>query len=101
MILYHRTNRESARQIEAHGFRDKSGYYLTETIHSGVWLSDVPLDANDGVGGDVLLEVTVELASSEIAEYEWVEEGRSFREFLIPAAILNPVMQLRIVEGDE
>lgn len=98
MILYHRTDPESAKQIQAHGFRDGVGYHGTTSEHSGVWLSNVPLDENEGAFGDVLLEITVSLTEAEVSEYEWVEEGKGYREFQIPAELINPTMQIRVVE---
>jgi len=26
---------------------------------------------------------------TELAEYEWIEDGKDYREFLIPAAVIN------------
>jgi hypothetical protein len=71
---------------------------LTENTYSGVWLSNVPLDENEGACGDILLEVTTDMTESEIAQYEWIEEGKGYREFLIPAAEINSRMKIRIVE---
>jgi hypothetical protein len=39
------------------GFRDAAGGYMTDQKFSGVWLSDRPLDANEGVSGDAVLAV--------------------------------------------
>ena len=100
MILYHRTYRERARIILEEGFRDASGTYLTRETFSGVWVSNEPLDSNDGAQGDTLLEVNTDLSESELSRYEWVEEGKRFREFLIPASILNSRSKLRIAEDD-
>lgn len=80
------------------GFRDGTGNYLTTNIHSGVWLSNVPLDENEGTFGDILLEVTVEMTESEIAQYEWIEQGKPYREFLVPAAEINSRMKIRVVD---
>ena len=54
MIVYHRTTQEAASSILADGFRDGEGTYLTSEIHRGVWVSDSPLDANEGASGCVL-----------------------------------------------
>jgi hypothetical protein len=56
----------------------------------------VPLDANDGVMGDALLAVTFDLAP-----FEWVEEGKGYREWLVPAAFINAKMSVRLVEDEE
>ena len=89
MILYQRTTRKNAEAITREGFKDGTGAYLTDTEFSGVWLANVPLDGNEGAPGDVLFEVNVDLPAADMDFYEWVEEGKSYREWLIPAARLN------------
>src|ERR1035441_8378729 len=98
MILFHRTNPQSARDILQQGFRDGTGNYLTDHTFSGVWLSDTPLDENEGAFGDILLEVNVDMQEAELREHEWIEEGKPYREFLVPAAKINSRMKVRIVE---
>jgi len=46
----------------------------------------VPLDANEGAYGDSVLYVDV--PEEIVAEYEWVQDI-GYREFLVPAEILN------------
>ena len=53
MLLYHRTYNADA--ILAEGFKNGTGYYLTDRLLSGVWRADRRLDVNEGVKGDVLL----------------------------------------------
>jgi hypothetical protein len=48
-----------------------------------------PLDANEGACGNVLLQITLDAAETDLAHYEWPEEGKSYREWLLPAAFLN------------
>ncbi len=88
-VFFHRTDRPAADAILADGFRDASGDYMTERTHEGVWLSDVPLDANEGASGDVLLVVIMALSDAEQDQFEWVEEGKPYREWLFPAALIN------------
>lgn len=85
MLLYHRTNEAAA--ILAEGFRDGRGRYMTAVEFSGVWLSDRPLDFNEGAAGDTLL--TVEVPEQAIIDYEWAEDGKPYREFLVPAEVVN------------
>jgi hypothetical protein len=80
VILYHRTTRNNADAILKNGFRDGTGTYLTDREWSGVWLSNIPLDCNEGAMGEVLFEVDLQLPESEIADYEWIEEGKPYRE---------------------
>jgi len=104
MILYHRTYCEPARRIILEeGFRDGTGTYLTHLTQqtwSGVWLSDEPLDENEGARGDTLLEVHTDLSESELSTYEWAEEGKGYREFLVPASIVNSRSRIQIAEDD-
>jgi hypothetical protein len=88
MRLYHRTS--AAPEILAGGFRDTTDYYLTNNLHTGVWFSTVPLSINEGADGDVLLVVDLDLPEDQVRdEYEWIEDAKPFREFLIPAAVVN------------
>lgn len=87
MRCFHRTTSEAASAIAASGFHDTEGSYLTLNLYSGVWVSDVPLDDNEGAVGVVLF--AIDLPVSVFEEYEWVEEHKTYREALIPAAILN------------
>jgi len=66
-----------------------------------VWLSDVPLDANSGAWGDTILEVTTDLLEDDLADYEWIEEEKPSREWLIPAALINAGMSVRLVGEEE
>jgi hypothetical protein len=100
-VFFHRTSRSTADAILATGFRDGSGCYMTEETHVGVWLSDVPLDCNEGANGGVLLLVAMALTEAEQDQYEWVEEGRSFREWLFPAKLVNERAVIREVTEEE
>jgi hypothetical protein len=75
-VFWHYTSRQAAEEIIRNGFRDGTGPYLTSDIYSGVWLSDVPLDPNDGPrpgGRDcVYLRVTLPYTLEDLADYEWV-----------------------------
>jgi hypothetical protein len=61
---------------------------MTDSVFTGVWVSAEPLSPNEGAYGDVLLEI-VELCEEDVAPFEWIEEGKGYREFLVPAALLN------------
>jgi hypothetical protein len=98
-ILFHRTTAANAAAILAEGFRDGTGYYLTNRPWTGVWLSDEPLDSNEGAEGDTLLRVVLD-AAVRLERYEWAESGRSFREFLVPAALINAHAEVTIIDED-
>ncbi len=98
MILYHRTTSDAAERILATGFRDNTDPYMTTKEWTGVWLSDVPLDANEGAWGDVLLKITLSLSEEDISQYEWIEEQKGCREWLVPSEVIN---RMEAVEIDE
>jgi hypothetical protein len=43
----------------------------------------------------------VELLEQAIADYEWCEEDKSYREWLIPAQLINERANVCIVDEDE
>jgi hypothetical protein len=96
--LYHRTTREAARRILVEGYRDGTGRYMTATIHRGVWVSDHILDENEGARGDTVIEISI--PPGKIRAHKWDEAGKPYREWLIPAAIVNTYGTLRIVPDD-
>jgi hypothetical protein len=96
---FHRTTADRALQIFKEGFCDGEGSYGTSNVYRGVWLSNVPLDVNEGAEGEVVL--TVRLRSDLVSDWEWVEESKGYREFLVPAALINEKHQgLRVVAVD-
>jgi hypothetical protein len=97
--FYHRTSADSAKAIMAGGFRDHEGTYFTGVLHRGVWLSDRPLDCNEGAKGPVLL--SVEIPEELLTEYEWVTDGWTYREFLCPAELVNRHRPFTLVDEDE
>jgi len=98
--LYHRTSRINAEAIIANGFRDGEGRYLTDSRHRGVWLSDRPLDANEGALGDTIIAVDFDDPGT-IAEFEWIEDERPYREWLVPADRINGIASMRVIPEDD
>lgn len=89
--LFHRTNEDAAKAIlSKQGFRDGKW--------KGAWLSNVPLDRNQGAKGEVLLEIEVDLSTQRLFdEFEVHEIGKPYREFVIPSAVLNGCYRATIV----
>lgn len=97
VYLYHRT--DAARAIESGGFRNGSDTYLTNNVYEGVWVSDRPLDANEGAEGRYVL--TIEVPSDfDLQCYEWQEDFKAYRVFLIPAEVLNDFTIIAVEEND-
>jgi hypothetical protein len=96
MIYYHRTNRAEA--ILHDGFRDHAGSYGFDTILRGVFISDVPVDENEGANGDELLEIILDC---DISEYQLIYEGANYREWCVPAILLNREAKVRLMTSEE
>lgn len=98
ITLYHVTSRRNARSILRRGFKNRKGHFLTERVHRGVWLSDRPLlDCNEGISdGSVVLQVTLKVRRGELANYEWIEQGKPYREWLLPAAMIRARGTIRL-----
>lgn len=93
--LYHRTF-DAARILRA-GFTD-SVEERRGGVARGVWLSDRPLDGDDQIAGDTVL--AVEIPYDVAAGYEWTDGGDRYREFCIPAAVVNGYAPFAIVDPD-
>jgi hypothetical protein len=90
ITAYHRTAGENVDAILRDGFRDATGTYMTAIRHTGVWVTmERPWDMATGgtAGDDELLAIDIPYALS--ARYEWVEEGKPYREALISGAELS------------
>jgi hypothetical protein len=90
ITAYHRTAGENVDAILRDGFRDATGTYMTAIRHTGVWVTmERPWDmATGGTAGDDEL-LAIDIPYALFARYEWVEEGKPYREALIPAAELS------------
>ena len=67
----------------------------------GVWLSDMPLDCNEGAVGDELLQVDLDLDEQALDGFEWNAEGHRYREWLVPASLANRHACVSIVDDTD
>jgi len=98
--FYHRTS--AAKEILEEGFRDREALYGVigaNRTFRGVWLSDRPLDAADCIDGDTLLKI--DISEDLLVDYEWIEEGTHYREWLVPAELVNAFGPPAVCEDDE
>jgi hypothetical protein len=85
MRLYHPTLH--AESIMRDGFGERSGTYLTQSDHSGVWVFDSPVDRRTG-GGDDAVVLMLEIPEAVVLPFE-TPSHFAYRQFLVPAALLN------------
>jgi len=93
MRLYHVTDRASAEAILKHGFEDAEVIHDDRELLVGVWLADRCLAGEDDVGprrgpvADVAL--ALEVPASLVEAYERRDRGKPYREFCVPANLVN------------
>jgi hypothetical protein len=115
MRLFHQTSAEAATLILRDGFKDIAdptgtnlGFYEQIPEIKVVWFADAPLDGDEG--RQLLLEIPDEIAqkvdktvrmglwgrsslvvrsNAQYGPTEVVEEGKPYREYIIPAEIAN------------
>jgi len=79
----------NAENILKLGFRGdlgtQGGHHFRD---DGVWFSDKILDQLEGVEEGMELLV-IEVPFKDIEEFEWKEEGKDYREWCIPADVVN------------
>ena len=88
MRFFHATGNKNAEAILKESFRDGTNFYLTDLEWSGVWISDKPFDDAHLLDGTILF--AIEIPEDANSELEWPEEGKPYREWLVPATLLNP-----------
>lgn len=96
MKLYHPTIH--ATEILRDGFGELTGTYVTERDHSGVWLFDRPVDRRMG-GGEEAIMLELDVPEAIVLPFETNPVNLPYRQFLIPAAILNLYDPPRIFSG--
>jgi hypothetical protein len=92
MRLYHRTTRANALLILRDGFVDRRDRYTSDFGSQGVWFSDLPKDADEDDSDDAVMSVDFGFAAKALAVFEWIEDKTTYREWLIPTALVNSSM---------
>ena len=102
MRLYHTT--DAADVILHGGFRDATGSYgLVDFTLSGVFLADIPVGPNEGAKGEQVLEIALP-DDVVLHEYELIYEDptmQGFREWCVPADVINSRGTVRLLSEDE
>ena len=102
MRLYHGTTLANAEQVARNGFQDVTsnfGLYSAasgEPVNTtGVFFSDLVLDENEGICSEAYF--VLDIPNEHLASYEWMEEGKGYREWCIPAALANSFFSNRTI----
>jgi hypothetical protein len=89
MKLYHRTTRANADLILREGFRNEKERYTSDFGDGGVWFSDVPKEACECDPDEAVVSVDLDFSSKYLSTFEWGDDETAYREWLIPAALVN------------
>ena len=105
MRLFHIANTANAEAILKDGFRDVMEYHHAGQEWTGVWVSSEPLDwSQRQYLNEANTLFAIEIPEDVISKFEWVEEGKTIREWLVPASLLNqygPAVVTDDADGDE
>jgi hypothetical protein len=106
-VLFHKTTIGDARGILKEGYSDtewdfglKDAQTGEEVTVTGVWLSNRPLEDNEGPEGNALLEVTVDFSDEELLTFELTGMMWNARLWVVPAETLNAHSRTKIVRVD-
>ncbi len=66
---------------------------------TGVWLGDSPMDINEGATGDQVLRVEFP-DDVDLGDFELVEEHKPYREWCVPAALINARASVTLMSDD-
>ena len=99
ICCYHTT--DAADAILREGFRDTTGSYMFDNFElTGVFLGDSPMDINEGATGEQVLRVEFP-DDVDLADVELIEEHKPYREWCVPAALINTHATITLMSDDE
>jgi hypothetical protein len=88
-VLFHVTRKEAADAILTGGFRDGNNNGGIDLDLVGVWLSNRHLDSQSGAFGDTVLILTFCVPLRQLRQFEVCEQGKPYREWVIPASFIT------------
>ena len=98
MKFYHRT--KEFMQIIERGFKNEELKYQASKRYYGVCLTDRPLEIKDG--GDEFKLLVIEIPEDIITPFEWYDKTKPYREFIVPAELINSYERPRLYSaGDQ
>ena len=107
LTLYHRTSIADARAIVQNGFENQKWRFehdepeMEEVKKAvGVWVSDRPLDQNEGPPGAAVVEVTLDVSEDALELFQFEGVLWDARLWVIPAEIINARANVRILNVD-
>ncbi len=107
LMLYHRTSIGEARAIVHNGFEDQKWRFEhdvpgVEDVKKavGVWLSDRPLQQDEGPPGDAVLEIAMDVSEDALELFQLEGVLWDARLWIVPAELINTRSKVRILNVD-
>ena len=100
MKVYHLTETQNAVEILAGGFHDGTGTNSSGSVHSGVWVSDQLLVFLSGIDLDDVACFEIKVLEEWLIRHESSEQGKGYRQFLVPAIELNDFPRRRLPDKE-
>ena len=106
LSLYHRTSIGAARAIVQNGFENQQWRFEHDEGNGedkkalGVWLSDRPLDGDEGPPGDAVLEVSLDATVESLELFQLEGVMWDTRLWIVPAEVINARSKVRILNVD-
>jgi hypothetical protein len=94
--VYHIVRSAEAPDIEVRGFREPSGRYLADSLENGICVADRPLLAESGIEIGLAACFEILVADRVLVGRERVEAGKEYRQYLVPALLLNRYPRRRL-----
>jgi len=101
LVFYHRTSDEGVAAILENGFKDSEGFYGMGIELKGVWISNRPLDINEGTAPGPLLRIMLRTVEAQLEEFEVINDGATYREWCLPAALLNSKATAEVIDDED
>lgn len=100
LVFYHRTSSDGAAAICGGGFKDRETVFGGISLN-GVWMSNRPLDRNEGTATGPLLRILIRVELADLADLEVVNDDATYREWCVPAAWLNARAVVEVVADED
>ncbi len=107
LTLFHRTTVAEARAIVKEGFEDQEWDFGLRDVRTGedvtvtgVWIADRPLGPDEGLEGDAVLEVRLEVEDDELRPFELEGMFWDARVWVAPAEWVTQHSKVRFLSVD-
>jgi hypothetical protein len=98
--VYFITEAQNAVEILAGGFHYCTRTYSSGSVHRGVWVSDQLLVLLSGIDLDDVACFEIKVLEEWLIRHECIEQGKGYREFLVPAIELNNFPRRRLPDKE-